>query len=499
MSKQPFSRRQFMRGLGGSLASVGLGGLLTRPRPARAQGMPQEPYFLITVCAAGGASMIDAFLAIRASESARAADINTFPDAAVTNIADSPFRAVTLQRTSVGPLGYPVNADQRTFVQRHHADMMVAPVALSSVNHRVAQQRAMNGSDAWRGRTLAECVANQYGAGFALPNVNMSFDGYFDRGIDASLPAYAYHVPVTEAATWPMGIDGYRGIPDLPRRPLFEEARQIRNDVLDASSPFGRTFRDAPRVRVWEHDRSVTVPRLEQADLITALMLLQNGAQTPLNQYGLLESPDGERIRARFPRLYTDPAQAKAALTFLLIKNRVSCTVSFSTTFAANIDNARRTLINPPLSFDFSHYAHRSTQALMWSNLLGVIDGLIELLREEVYDTTTGETFWDRTLIYLATDFGRMKNRPPNADEFGTGHDLNNAVLLVSPLVNGNTVLGGVDPDTGLTYGFDGETGAPVRGHVNEERDVFAGILHALRVDTTGSGLPNMRAMRRTA
>ena len=47
---------------------------------------------------------------------------------------------------------------------------------------------------------------------------------------------------------------------------------------------------------------------------------------------------------------------------------------------------------------------------------------------------------------------------------FGTGHHLNNGSLIVSPFANGNRVLGGVDPDTGLTYGFDPRTGDPERG-----------------------------------
>jgi hypothetical protein len=32
-----------------------------------------------------------------------------------------------------------------------------------------------------------------------------------------------------------------------------------------------------------------------------------------------------------------------------------------------------------------------------------------------------------------------------------------------------------------------------------EERQIYAGILHALGVPTEGSGLPDMRAMRRRA
>ena len=82
---------------------------------------------------------------------------------------------------------------------------------------------------------------------------------------------------------------------------------------------------------------------------------------------------------------------------------------------------------------------------------------------------------------------------------FGSGHDLNNGSLIVSPLANGGRVLGGVDPTTLLTYGFDPETGKPEPGRHMTEPEVYSGIAHALGIDTAGSKLPGMRAMRRTA
>jgi uncharacterized protein (DUF1501 family) len=96
----------------------------------------------------------------------------------------------------------------------------------------------------------------------------------------------------------------------------------------------------------------------------------------------------------------------------------------------------------------------------MWARILSTIDKLATLLKSEPFDTATGETLWDRTMIYVATDFGRTRTRPDNATVFGSGHDLNNGFLLVSPMVKGNTVLGGIDPLTTLTYGFDARTGA---------------------------------------
>jgi hypothetical protein len=212
-----------------------------------------------------------------------------------------------------------------------------------------------------------------------------------------------------------------------------------------------------------------------------------------------MESPDGRRIRERFPRFMTDALQAKAALAFLLIKHRVSVTVTLSPTFATSVDQENNLLSNAPLAFDFSHNVHRATQGLMWSHVLDVVDGLATLLAAEEFDPRTGESFWDRTMIYVATEFGREKRRVNAAEEFSSGHDLFNGVLVVSPLANGNRVLGGVDPATGITHGFDVETGEARPMAQTSEREVFAGLLHALRVDTTGSGLPDARALRRTA
>ena len=155
-------------------------------------------------------------------------------------------------------------------------------------------------------------------------------------------------------------------------------------------------------------------------------------------------------------------------------------------------------IASPPLAFDFSHNAHREGQAFMWARVLSIVDRLIDLLRSEVFDATTGETLWDRTLIYMATDFGRSRNRPANATDFGSGHDLNNGVVLISPMVKGNTVLGGVDPSTTLTYGFDARTGAAAPGKLSSnEPDIFSGVLTALGVDTTGSGLPDASAFKK--
>ncbi|MEO1336038.1 MAG: hypothetical protein AAFV29_10360, partial [Myxococcota bacterium] len=67
----------------------------------RTQAQPAEDRrFLIVLTASGGASLIDAFLAIRASESSNAARLNTFPDDTVQDIPGSPLRAIDLSASA---------------------------------------------------------------------------------------------------------------------------------------------------------------------------------------------------------------------------------------------------------------------------------------------------------------------------------------------------------------------------------------------------------------
>jgi uncharacterized protein (DUF1501 family) len=133
----------------------------------------------------------------------------------------------------------------------------------------------------------------------------------------------------------------------------------------------------------------------------------------------------------------------------------------------------------------------------MWSRVLGVADRLIGLLKSEEWGN--GQSLWDRTMIYVANDFGRSKNRPQGAEQFGTGHDLNDGALIISPLANGGRLLGGIDPDTGITYGFDPLTGAPDRGRQMTEAEIYAGMAQSLGVSLDGVTLPDLRAMRRNA
>ena len=188
-------------------------------------------------------------------------------------------------------------------------------------------------------------------------------------------------------------------------------------------------------------------------------------------------------------------------MAYLLIKHGLSVSVTLSPNWGlvphpqAGQIPGNPLLLNPPLSFDYSHTQHRTTQAIMWQRMLDTVDGLVDLLDAAEHPDCPGESLMDHTLIYLATDFGRSKNHVAGATEWGSGHELNNGNLIVSSLVPGNTVLGGVEPTTGMTYGWDAMTGAPQVGNVTPEGTVYAGIVQAMGVDTTGSGLPAVPAM----
>lgn len=490
------NRRQLMKSLGIAAAGGGLGlGSMLAARRGVAQVPEKKPRFLIVIGAGGGASIIDSFLAIPASLSANPGPINTFPDSVIYTPEDSPLRAVDQSGSEAGAIPISWTANQSNFLRKHKDDILAVTCTGTSVNHNVAQRRSLTGNEIWNGRTLQEAVAAEYGASFPLPSVNMAGQGYVERGNDRSIPDYAWHEPVAGATVWPLGLDGALGINDLPSRELIAEARRLRNERLDPNTAFYRTFKGSKNLALWDKQRTVNQNALEASELIKKLIFIEESQAIPLSQYGLSPSPDAAAVREKFPRYASDPFQAQAALAFLLLKNRVSTTVTIGPSFDVLLSNGLQgEIYNPPLAFDYSHNAHRASQAIMWSRLLAAADGLIDLLKAQEFDPATGESFWDRSMIYIATEFGRDKTRGNNASEFGTGHHLNNGFAIISPLVRGNRVLGGVNYDTGLTYGWNPTTGDPVQNEEMAERYVYAGILHALGVDTSGTNLPTVTA-----
>lgn len=486
-----FTRRRFLGATAG--VAAGLSGL----RVGRAQSDPDRK-FLIVVGATGGASIIDAALALRESECSAASTIACYPDSAVQNVPDSPFRAVRWSGDSVGPIPAPFRADQLPFFTKHAPQSLVATVEGTSVNHAVGQRRSITGNEAWSGRTLQEAVATAYGEGLLLPNVHLATGTAFtEPGNDPRVPDWAKGESVSDARLWPLSLHGSKGISTVSPADV-DAVRAFRKDVYEPSSRFDGRFRDDPRLARWKELRDRRGPALEAAGLVDRLLFLQDSPQIPLSSYGFEPGADAAQVRAAFPAYMSDPLEAQGALAFLLLKNRVSASVTVGPSFNAQIERSQGgfeegDLVNPPIAFDFSHQSHRAAQAVMWDRVLNFIDRLIGLLQSEPYGDD-GTSMWDRTLIYVATEFGRTRNRPEGAEEFGSGHDLRNGHLIISPLVKGNRVLGGVDPETGLTYGFDRSSGDPTVGRTVNESVIFSGILHALDVDTAGSGLPSVPA-----
>ncbi|WP_437981696.1 hypothetical protein [Sorangium sp. So ce117] len=484
-------RRQLLRWGVAAGGAFGLASLVS----SRGRGAGIPPRYLLVIGAHGGASIIDSMLAVRHSESARWETINTFPDNEVKGFDGSPLRAVDIERPTSGPFPFPLRAKQSPFVQAHREQMLVATLTGSSVNHFVGQRRSITGNEAWRGRTLQECVAMEYGDDFAIPNINMSSGGFVDRGHDETLPPHCFSELIAQPSTWFLGLDARKGIKTAPASALLDEARRLRDEQIEPQSPFLQAFGQAEPLRLWAQQRAKARTNLEARGLLEKLCLLQDSKDYPLSDYNVEASPEAAMLRETFPLLDTDPFEAQAALAYLLFKNQVCVTATIWPTTRVLVDEATDTLLNAPVAFDFAHNYHRSMQAVMWSRVLNVTDALIRLLKQTPADDS-GASLWDRTLIYVATEFGRTKTRVGGQDDFGTSHDLNNGVLLVSPMLKGNRVLGGVDPDTGLTYGFDPTTGAPEEGRQTSEAEIFSGILDVMRVDTSGSGLPAVTALR---
>ena len=215
------------------------------------------------------------------------------------------------------------------------------------------------------------------------------------------------------------------------------------------------------------------------AESLRAMMLL-DPTTNDLATYGFGVSADVNLVRSKFTALATDPYEARLALAFLATKNGLSNAVSIAPSQSPLI--TAQGSPNAPIAFDWSHVDHRGAQNAMWSYLLKGIDSLIDLLKATDVDGDAAKgKMWDRSLIYIATEFGRDK-----VASGGSGHHLNNGFVVVSPLVNGNKVYGGVDAATGLTHGFDPNTGAADTNKKMKEKDIYGAIAHALGIQYPG-------------
>lgn len=486
-----FSRRRVLGGLlgAGALSAGALATLGLRPGIARSgQGLRAEDEaniaerkLLFVVCATGGGNIIDSFLPVLDSEvtSGDPAALDVYPESLIVQPPGSNIRCVG----DIGDYSYFTNNfAMQTLLANHYADMVVLGHECTSVNHTVAQKRALTGAGVNLGRTIMEAQAERHGLGMLLPNTNMANGGYIEPGNDPDLPRWAGAELIADPLMFAMSTHGGRGVAGAPDAAAIDRARLVRNQ-LEQRSPFGQTFAESPLRKQYLDQRDISQPAIEAADLISKLMLVpQSNLPT---KYGLQASPLIDPIREAFPLLYSDAWEARASLAFALAYFGVSCSVSVGLDFDPVAVNNQ--LISTPLAFDYSHNDHRVAQNLMWGRTTRLIDGLVTLLKTFDYlgDPALGK-MWDRSLIYVATDFGREKFRPPNASSWSTGHHLNNGTLLLSPLLKGNKVYGGVDPNTLLTYGFDRATGEPDPSVIMREGDVYSAIASALDIDFVG-------------
>ena len=488
-STSRFSRRRFVQ-LAAAAAGAGVAGGLTSPRAhgeTPAPVPPEQRKLLFVFCAYGGAGVIDSFMPIADTEvgdAELASRLNVFPESLIEQRAGSNLRSVKILEDGYAYYAKP-SFPMGDLLTHHGDDVVVMAHEVTSVNHNVGQQRSLNGGGLDRGRTIMETAAMRYGGGLPLPSCNMASDGYLKHGADPNVPPEARHELITTPGLFAASTHGYKALDGAPGDAAMARARAVRAD-LDANSAFGRTFKNDERLIKYLHARENVIPKLEQAALIEKLLLLDRSKIDA--RFGVGDDPLIATLQERLPKMDSDKAQAQVALGFLMAYHGVSTSITMGYNTDPLVDPSGA-IFSAPFGFDFAHNLHRIVQSMMWCRTANFLDTLITLLKTHDYlgDPKLGK-MWDRSLIYVATEFGRDKVRPKGASSWGTSHHLNNGSVLISPLLKGNAVYGGVDPKTGLTFGFDPDTGKPDKNRTFYEGDVYSVIAQAMGID-----FPNMR------
>ena len=437
----------------------------------------KPPRFIFTICASGGASIIDSFLPIRRTEAATG--IHSFNDAGLLTSNGfkvvAPIPGIKIESVKLGN-GYSL----KTFADKHGADLLVVPHSVTSVNHLVAAARSLTGNNINSGKTLAEAVAEVYGKDLLLANINMAQGGYAEHGTSLKLPSWSKAEAVLNPLNFAYSLSYVKGIEQVPGNRLLSLMRSQRSR-FEASSPQSKDAQD------YALKRDAAIPTFANGELFDAMQLqiLPEASRTPplsvddsqKMQYQKLQL---ERLRVAFPSLEDDGFEAQAALAFLLAKNGVSRAITIDPG-SSPIFSKSLGLEVPPLAFDWSHRDHIGAQNAMWSKICSVTDQLISLLKSEPALGEVDKTLWDQSLIYIATEFGRDKKIVT-----GSGHHVNNGSVIISPLIKGGRVAGGVDPSTGLTYGANLSSGEILPNLQLFEQDVYSLILEALGVSFSG-------------
>lgn len=471
--KNVFSRRRFIKSMAACSATLSANMSWSADQLAT----PSDRRFLFVIGANGGASIIDSFLPILDSESS--AGINTFTAAQLQEVNGSNFRCPKPMANFIqGSIPLGDGYDMGDFLKNHGWDMAILTQQGSSVNHQIASRRSITGNDINVGRTLQEAVAMQYGQGLLLPNANMAGTDFGGAGRDKTISASARPEVIADSRYMAFATHGSKGITNAPSTELLARARKIR-EQLGNSSEHRIAFNARPTVASYIHNRDKLMPQLEGENVINKLLLLSQapGGQA-LSEYDLESSPEVQTLLEYFPNMQNDPFEAQTALAYLLVKSGLSCSATIEPSDTPYINPAVGA-ITSPLAFDWSHVNHQGTQNAMWGRIMNMTDKLISLLKASEFGG--GQSLWDRSLIYIATDFGREK-----VSQGGSGHHLNNGNVLISPSPNGNRVYGGVDPNTALTYGFDRATGEPTPGLHMNEGDIYSAICHAMDINFSG-------------
>lgn len=429
------------------------------PAPAAAACPgPKDPRYLFVVTAWGGASVHESFLPTLESEVSTpelARELACYPERQVAQPPGSELRCV---KRLTGLRWLDVDYDLTTFLERHGQHLAVVTQTASSVVHLTAQHRAVTGAGINRGRTLMEALADQRGRGLLLPNIAMATDGFVQHGEDPDLPPEARAQLVSNPRFFPLLTDAIEHLSAGVPRDELRRARKTRR-ALEAASDFARDFANSPERKHYLRLQGDLVPRVEAADLTSRLVAVSPEVADPK-----LPAEELIRLLEHLPSFAQDELEAQAALAYLLVRYGITCSVTLG------MDNrgvaGLGKMVSPPLAFDFAHSFHRSAQNHCWRRLMKVVDGLIGLLGSQPLDPADPArgSLWDKSVIYIATDFGRTKRRPVGAEEFPSGHHVNNGSLVISPLVRGGRVYGGVDHDRMMTYGFDPATGEPRPG-----------------------------------
>ncbi|MBL8743843.1 MAG: hypothetical protein JNK04_22195, partial [Myxococcales bacterium] len=356
MSAFDLNRRRVLQ----ALLAAGAAGAASASFAKKTRAAGEKTKFLITFPLFGGGAIIDSFLPIKASESNNPGTIDCFPDDQVTALAGSDIRCADAVITSLlgfDVSGSPIPLPLSGFGEKYKQEMMITTLTGTSVNHAIAQKRALSGGGAWSGRTLQEIVATEYGQGFALPNVNMSSLGYLERGSDPTLPPESYAEPIPNALFKPLSFSGSQGIKGAPSKDLMKLARSVRDSELDANSTFYGAFYRSKKLDLWKSQRAIA-QNIEDKNLMDELMFIKNSPpEIPLEEYGLHSADEADELLALFPDMFSDPLEQQAALACLLIKRKVSVSVTISPSFAP-VNGGPLGLKSTPLAFDLSHQDH---------------------------------------------------------------------------------------------------------------------------------------------